>query len=75
MIGRDLAAEILRLHPGVSVRRIARELRVSRRTVRRVLGLLSVPKAPRCSFLDTEGQPRSVLLDNGPVTRSPVVST
>ena len=63
---------ILRLHPRVSVRRIARELGVSRKTVRRVLGWLRVRKAPG-SLLDAE-QPRSVLLDNGPVKRSPVVS-
>ena len=74
MIGRDLEALILRLYPGVSVRRIARELRVSRRTVHRVLDRLSVPKAPG-SMLDAEEQPRSVLLDNGSVTRSPGVPT
>jgi len=73
VIGRDLEAEILRLHPGVSVRRIARELGVSRTTVRRVLGRLSVPKAPRCSLLDADEQPRAVLVDNGPAMRLPVV--
>jgi hypothetical protein len=70
-------AEVLRLGlvEGVSVRRIARELRMSRRTVQRILGRFSVPKAPRCSFPDTEEQPRAVRLDNGPVTRSPSVPT
>jgi hypothetical protein len=75
VIGRDLEAMILRLHPDVSVRRIARELRVSRRTVHRVLGRLSVPSAPRRSFLDAEGQPSAVRFDNGPATRSPRVPT
>jgi hypothetical protein len=75
VVGRDREAEILRMHPGVSMRRIACALHVSCRFVHRVLGRLSVPTAPRCSFLDAEGQPGSVWLDNGPVTRSPVVST
>ena len=70
-------AEVLRLGlvEGVSVRRIARELRMSRRTVHGILGVFSVPKAPRCSSPDAEEQPRSVLLDKGPVTLSPIVRT
>jgi hypothetical protein len=47
-MGSDQEAEILclRLHPGVSVRRIARAFRVSCWTVQRVLDRLRVPKAP-----------------------------
>ena len=70
-------AEVLRLGliEGVSVRRIARELRMSRRTVQRILGRFRVPKAPRCSWPDAEEQPRAVLFDNSRVTLSPIVRT
>jgi hypothetical protein len=74
VLGRDREAMLLRLYPGVSVRRIARELRVSRWTVHRVLDRLSVPKAPG-SLLERRSSPGSVLLDDGPVKRSPVVPT
>jgi hypothetical protein len=63
---------ILRLYPGVSVRRIARELRVSCWTVHRILDRLSVPKTPGV-VAGAEEQSGSVLLDNSPVKRSPVV--
>jgi hypothetical protein len=70
-------AEVLRLRlvEDISVRQIARELHMSRRTVRTILGRHSVMKAPRGSFLDAHEPPRSVLLDNGPVTLAPVVPT
>jgi hypothetical protein len=70
-------AEVLRLGliEGVSVRRIARELQLSRRTVHGILGRFSVPKAPRCSLPEAEEQPRAVLFDNGRVTLSPIVPT
>ena len=70
-------AEVLRLGmvDGVSVRQIAVKLHMARKTVRKLLGRPRVPKVPRCSFLDADEQPGSVLLDNGPVTLSPVVPT
>src|SRR5580698_2831105 len=74
-------AEVLRLGlvEGVSVRQIAKQLKVSRKTVRKILGRHqapakpSVPSAPRGSLLDPYVKAIDAILDDTPEMLAPAV--
>jgi transposase len=72
-------AEVLRLGlvEGVSVRQIARQLKMARKTVRKILGRHSAPAkppaAPRGSLLDSYEKAIHTLLDDTPEMLAPAV--
>ena len=61
-------AEVLRLGlvEGVSVRRLARQLNMARRTVRKILGRHDAPRGPR---LDLGERNTPMVLDDTPFAR------
>ena len=61
-------AEVLRLGlvEGVSVRQIARQLHLARKTVRRILGRHDAPRGPR---LDLDERNIAMVLDDTPFAR------
>jgi hypothetical protein len=72
-------AEVLRFRlGGISVRRIAHQLQLSRRTVHEILDQHSAPAkpaAPRSSLLDPYEKVIPTLLDDTPEMRAPAEST
>jgi hypothetical protein len=64
-------AEVLRLGlvEGVSVRRIARQLNMARRTVRQILGRHDAPRGPRGPRLDLGERNIPMVVDDTPFAR------
>lgn len=64
-------AEVLRLGllEGVSVRQIARQLNMARRTVRNILGRHDAPRGPRGPRLDLDESNIVMVLDDTPFPR------
>ena len=64
-------AEVLRLGllEGVSVRQIARQLNMARRTVRNILGRHDAPRGPRGPRLDLDERNIAMVLDDTPFAR------
>jgi transposase len=64
-------AEVLRLGmvEGISVRRIARQLNMARRTVRKMLGRHDAPRGPRGPRLDLDESNIAMVLDDTPFAR------